>query len=307
MPVKKTDYEEWVRAGLALLDGARADGDQPEEPSPGPRKVIGTGRYLPEVKLSEICALVAKMNGLPSLSKGSFYNHFHDGLMAFYQAVIDAWKKDRDRALEDSQVTVIENPADRLRVLRSYAEKTAVRADAIRRWAAAADAGEEGADEAASALAASNDAVLAILTAALADLGLPSGRRGADGMAQTYARVIAAEFGCGRGPMTIEPGDADGFRNLMRGLTVMAARPQHGEAGDQGLDVSTVETPGGNVTVFVVTSDVDPGRLRAAAQEFATRVAAADPPGSDAAAPPARRGARRRPAASLSRPGSEGH
>lgn len=304
MPVKKTDYEEWVRAGLALLDGARADENQPQEPGPGPRKVIGTGRYLPEVGLSEICALVAKMNNLGSLSKGSFYSHFRGGLMAFYKAVIIAWQEDRDRALEGTQVTVIENPADRLRVLRSYAEQKAVRDDAIRRWAAAADAGEEGAAEASRALAASNDVVLAILTAALTDLGLPSGPPGADGMAQTYARVIAAEFGCGYGPMTIEPGDADGFANLMRGLTVMAARPQHGAAGQKDLDVSTVKTPGGNVTVFVVASkSVDPGRVRAAAQEFATRVAAAD---RDAASRPARRGARRRSASLCPPAGGEG-
>jgi len=276
MPVKKTDKQQWLRAGLALLDGAGVEGYEQQD-GQGSIEVTATGRYLPEVGLTEICALAALMNNLTTLSKGSFYNHFHDGLTEFYKAVIAAWREDRDQALERSQVTVIENPRDRLRVLRSCAEQTAVRDDAMRRWAAAAEAGEKGAAEAASALTASNEAVLPILTAALSEVGLPSGRRGRDGMAQTHAKVIAAEFGCGRGPMTIQPGDANGFANLMQGLDDMVAGERQRKTGDRRLDVSTVETAGGKMTVFVITPEsADPEEVRAAVQDLADRVAASE-------------------------------
>jgi AcrR family transcriptional regulator len=279
MPVKKTDKEQWVRAGLALLDGARVPGSFRGRGGSDVREVPGTGRYLPEVTLGEICALVAQMSDQETLSKGSFYNHFPDGLIALYEAVIDAWQDERDKALEKSHVTVLQDPAEVLRVLRSSAEQTAVRDDAMGRWADAADAGEEGATQARYALAASNEKILGILTATLVKLGLAAGGQGKDGMAETQAKLLAADFGCGRGTMTVAPGDENGFKNLMQGLDDMAfaERERQRKARDRRLDVSSIKSDGRQTKIFVVTAQsADPAEVQAAVADLADRIEASE-------------------------------
>jgi hypothetical protein len=273
MPVKKTDKEQWVRAVLALLDGVDVPSDYDD-----PRRVHGAGRYPAEVNLGDICDLVAQMSGQRTLSKGSFYNHFPGGLPSLYEAGINAWQDERDEALENSHITVLQDPEEVLRVLRSFAERTAVRDDAFGRWTEDA-IDTTAATQARDALAASNEKILGILTAALVKLGLASGGQGKDGMAETQAKLLAADFGCGRGTMTVAPGDENGFKNLMQGLADMAfaERERQRKARDRRLDVSSIKSDGRKTTIFVVTAgSADPAEVQAAVADLADRIEASE-------------------------------
>src|ERR1700733_4236783 len=103
--------------------------------------MVDAGANLGEVKLQQLF----EANGA---AKNSFYNNFEGGLPELHAEVITWWKAQRVPPILEAALSAVENPVERLRILRSILAGNAVRDEAMRRWAvtdaAAAKAVAEG-------------------------------------------------------------------------------------------------------------------------------------------------------------------
>jgi len=92
-------------------------------------KMVDAGANLGEVKLQQLL----DANGA---AKNSFYNGFPGGLAELHAEVIEWWKAQRVPPILQAALAAVENPVERLRILRSILAGNAVRDEAMRRWAA---------------------------------------------------------------------------------------------------------------------------------------------------------------------------
>jgi hypothetical protein len=91
--------------------------------------MVDAGANLGEVKLQQLL----DANGA---AKNSFYNGFPGGLAELHAEVIGWWKAQRVPPILEAALGAVENPVERLRILRSILAGNATRDEAMRRWAA---------------------------------------------------------------------------------------------------------------------------------------------------------------------------
>lgn len=107
---------------------------------------------------------VEALAGELDVTKGSFYSHFREKRQELHAAVISQWFRERVAGLPDIAVGAVQDPLDRVRMIRAAIADTAVRDGAMRRWAASDRA-------AAEAVAEADQIVTSRLGRALTDLG----------------------------------------------------------------------------------------------------------------------------------------
>ena len=177
-PRKKVTRQDWV--GTAL----RLSLDQDRLPAAVPVEVL--------------CRSL-------NVTKGSFYAHFRGGRPELDAAVISQWLRDRVAALPDIAVGAVQDPLDRVRMIRAAIADSAVRDGAMRRWAASDRT-------AAEAVAEADRIVTSRLERAVADLGFAAAEPDA------LARWLAAAL---RSQSIAE--DQDGFDAVLAVLSRSAA------------------------------------------------------------------------------------
>ncbi len=225
-PRSRVGRDDWVKALLRLLD---------------------EGRVPAEVSLTELSPLVG-----PGMTKGSFYSPMHfgrggsgsngpppgsasrpasvTGIAALHAVVIAEWKRSRVAALPDATVGMVRDPLDRLHIIWAAAGASAVRDDAMRRWAATSPAAiakpaRAAIPAAAAAVAEVDKIVTSYLEAALVDLGLTGPESAA------LARYLAAAL---RDPAIA--GNEKEFKTVLRVLARAAEFPQDGPSRELTAD-----------------------------------------------------------------------
>jgi hypothetical protein len=207
--------------------------------------MVDAGANLGEVKLQQLL----DANGA---AKNSFYNNFQGGLPELHAEVITWWKAQRVPPVLETALGAVENPVERLRILRSILAGNAVRDEAIRRWAVT--------DPAAAQAVTDGDAAIAgHALQALHQLGY----QGTE--AEDWAEVIVTVI------QSIQP---RAYETLLGKLDTAPARRQ--------LHTGAVAIAPGAVpdelVIYSIAQALPPpalSELRASAQQFAASVGAA--------------------------------
>jgi hypothetical protein len=208
--------------------------------------MVDAGANLGEVKLQQLF----EANGA---AKNSFYNNFPGSLPELHAEVITWWKAQRVPPILEAALNAVENPVERLRILRSILAGNAVRDEAMRRWAVTDAA-------AAEAVAEGDKAIAGHAIEALHQLGY----KGAE--ADDWADVIVTVI------QSIQP---RAYETILSKLDTTAARRQKPYAGAVAIAPGTVPD---ELVIYGIAQNLPPDalrQLRANAQEFATSVSRA--------------------------------
>ena len=203
-------------------------------------KMVDDGANLGEVKLQQLF----DANGA---AKNSFYNGFPGGLPELHAEVITWWKAQRVPPILDAALSAVENPVERLRILRSILAGNAVRDEAMRRWAVT-DPGV------AKAVAKGDQAIAAHAIEALHLLGYQGSE------AEDLAEIIGAVI------QSVRP----------RAYETMLGRLDPAQASRQGhnesVGIAVGEIPD-ELIIYRIAQDLPPSarsELRARVQHFAS-------------------------------------
>jgi hypothetical protein len=209
-------------------------------------KMVSDGANLGEVKLQQLF----DANGA---AKNSFYNNFTGGLPELHAEVITWWKAQRVPAILEAALNAVENPLERLRILRSVLAGNAIRDEAMRRWAVTDPA-------AAQAVTDGDKAIAAHALEALHQLGYQGTE--ADDWAEVIVTII----------QSVRP---RAYETLLGKLDTSAAG-RRAYAGTVGIAAGTAPD---ELVIYTIAASLPPAalsQLRARAQEFAASVSAAD-------------------------------
>jgi hypothetical protein len=208
-------------------------------------KMVDAGANLGEVKLQQLF----EANGA---AKNSFYNNFGGGLPELHAEVITWWKAQRVPPILEAALNAVENPVERLRILRSVLAGNAVRDEAMRRWAVTDDA-------AAEAVAEGDKAIAGHAIEALHQLGY----QGTE--ADDWAAVIVTVI------QSVQP---RAYETLLGKLDTAPARRQR-YTGAVGIAPGRVPD---ELVIYGIAQNLPPealSQLRANAQQFAASVSSA--------------------------------
>jgi hypothetical protein len=206
-------------------------------------KMVDQGANLGEVKLQQLF----DANGA---AKNSFYNNFDSGLPELHAEVITWWKAQRVPPILEAALNAVENPVERLRILRSILAGNAVRDEAMRRWAVTDDAAAEAVTE-------GDKAIAGHAIEALHQLGYQATE--ADDWAQVIVTVI----------QSIQP---RAYETLLSKLDTTSAKRQRPYA----VAIAPGAVPD-ELVIYGIAQNLPPdalSQLRANAQEFAASVSA---------------------------------
>jgi hypothetical protein len=209
-------------------------------------KMVDEGANLGEVKLQQLF----DANGA---AKNSFYNNFTGGLPELHAEVITWWKAQRVPPILEVALNAVENPVERLRILRSILAGNAVRDEAMRRWAVTDDA-------AAEAVAQGDKAIAGHATEALHQLGYQATE--ADDWAEVIVTVI----------QSIQP---RAYETLLSKLDTTAAKRHKPYVGAVAIAPGAVPD---ELVIYGIAQNLPPdalSQLRVNAQRFAASVSAA--------------------------------
>jgi hypothetical protein len=209
-------------------------------------KMVDQGANLGEVKLQQLF----EANGA---AKNSFYNNFDGGLPELHAEVITWWKAQRVPPILEAALNAVENPLERLRILRSILAGNAVRDEAMRRWAVTDNA-------AAQAVAEGDKAIAGHAIEALHQLGYQGTE--ADDWAEAIVTVI----------QSIQP---RAYETLLSKLDTTTATRQKPYAGAVAIAPGAVPD---ELVIYGIAQNLPPDalrQLRANAQQFAASVNAA--------------------------------
>jgi hypothetical protein len=214
--------------------------------------MVDEGANLGEVKLQQLF----EANGA---AKNSFYNNFQGGLSELHAEVITWWKAQRVPPILEAALNAVENPVERLRILRSVLAGNAVRDEAMRRWAVTAAAVAE-------AVAEGDKAIAGHAIEALHKLGYQGTE--ADDWAELIVTVI----------QSVQPRT---YETLLSKLDTAPARRQR-YTGAVGIVQGPVPD---ELVIYGIAQNLPPdalSQLRANAQQFAASVSTvAAPPEAD--------------------------
>jgi hypothetical protein len=203
-------------------------------------KMVDVGANLGEVKLQQLL----DANGA---AKNSFYNGFPGGLAELHAEVIGWWKAQRVPPILEAALGAVENPVERLRILRSILAGNAVRDEAMRRWAATDPDVEK-------AVASGDKAIGAHAIEALHLLGY----QGTE--AEDWAEVIVAVI------QSVRP---RAYETMLESLdTAPGNRHRH----DESVGIVAGEVPD-ELIIYRIAHDLPPdarSELRASVQNFAS-------------------------------------
>jgi hypothetical protein len=206
--------------------------------------MVDEGANLGEVKLQQLF----EANGA---AKNSFYNNFQGGLPELHAEVITWWKAQRVPPILEAALNAVENPVERLRILRSILAGNAVRDEAMRRWAVTDAAVAE-------AVAEGDKAIAGHAIEALHQLGYQGTE--ADDWAELIVTVI----------QSVQP---RAYETLLGKLdTTAARRPRY--TGAVGIASGPVPD---ELVIYGIAQNLPPdalSQLRANAQQFAASVIA---------------------------------
>jgi AcrR family transcriptional regulator len=248
--------ERWIQAGYGLL----AEGLVPAD-----------------VPLRELWERLG-------VTKGSFYAHFRasgdqpGGVAQLYAEIVARWAEDIGGESLTDMMTTVRSPLERLRLLRAWALKSAVRDGSMRRWA-------DRDPVVAAAVRDADTAVTGHVTQALRDMGFT------ESDAAVLAAVLVSAFvGAYHTAASAPRPDPARFEALL-GILIRSAATEF--AAPPG-DVATA--PGADddrAVLFRVAPQLPPAAIRQLAHQatrFARDQAAQqdDPPGDRAGAGPAR-------------------
>jgi hypothetical protein len=209
-------------------------------------KMVDQGANLGEVKLQQLF----EANGA---AKNSFYNNFDGGLPELHAEVITWWKAQRVPPVLEAALNAVQNPVERLRILRSILAGNAVRDEAMRRWAVTDNA-------AAQAVAEGDKAIAGHAIEALHQLGYQGTE--ADDWAEAIVTVI----------QSIQP---RAYETLLSKLDTTTATRQKPYAGAVAIAPGAVPD---ELVIYGIAQNLPPDalrQLRANAQQFAASVRAA--------------------------------
>jgi AcrR family transcriptional regulator len=185
-------------------------------------------------------------------SKNSFYANFPGKLPELHAEVIDWWKAQRIPAALDIAVNAVQNPLEKLRILRSVMAGNAIRDEAMRRWATTDP-------EVAAAVAEADHAIAAYALGALSNLGY----QGTE--AEDLAEVVVAIL------QTIRP---RAYETLIGRLDPASPRQP---ALNQGPVAIASGSGHGEVLLFPLPDNLDPvalSQLRARARKLVESLSA---------------------------------
>jgi hypothetical protein len=205
--------------------------------------MVDGGANLGEVKLQQLF----DANGA---AKNSFYNNFTGGLPELHAEVITWWKAQRVPPVLEVALNAVENPVERLRILRSILAGNAVRDEAMRRWAVTDDAVAE-------AVAEGDKAIAGHAIEALHQLGYQSTE------ANDWAEVIVTVI------QSIQPRACE---TLLSKLDTTTAKRQKPYASAVAIAPGAVPD---ELVIYGIAQNLPPEalrQLRANAQEFAASV-----------------------------------
>lgn len=216
-------------------------------------KMVDEGANLGEVKLQQLF----EANGA---AKNSFYNNFAGGLPELHAEVITWWKAQRVPPILEAALNAVENPVERLRILRSILAGNAVRDEAMRRWAVTDTAVAE-------AVAEGDKAIAGHAIEALHQLGY----QGTE--ADDWAELIVAVI------QSVQP---RAYETLLGKLDTAPSRRQKPYAGAVAIAPGAVPD---ELVIYSIAQNLPAealSQLRVSAQEFAASVSAATvPPEAD--------------------------
>jgi hypothetical protein len=209
-------------------------------------KMVSDGANLGEVKLQQLF----DANGA---AKNSFYNNFTGGLPELHAEVITWWKAQRVPPILEAALNAVENPLERLRILRSVLAGNAIRDEAMRRWAVTDPT-------AAKAVTDGDKAIANHALQALHQLGYQGTE--ADDWAEVIVTII----------QSVQP---RAYETLLGKLDTTAARRQPPFASSVGVTAGTAPD---ELVIYAIAQHLPPdalSQLRANAQEFAASVSIA--------------------------------
>jgi AcrR family transcriptional regulator len=209
--------------------------------------MVNEGVNLGEVKLQELLAR-------SGASKNSFYANFPGNLPELHAEVVDWWKAQRVPTALDVAVNAVQNPLEKLRILRSVLAGNAVRDEAMRRWAVTDPL-------VAAAVTEADHAIAGYALSALCSLGYQGTE--ADDLAEVIVAIL----------QTVRP---RAYETLLSRLDPAAAGQQRIDGGAVGI------APGiapGEVLLYALTQNLDPAalsQLRSSAQQLVASLSAAE-------------------------------
>jgi AcrR family transcriptional regulator len=232
--------------------------------------LIASGRDPDTMTVGELCARFG-------VARASFYNYFRaeGGMEALREAALALWLDRRLASMPGSEVSVVRDPVERLRLLHAAAQANARQDVAMRRWAVSDQ-------QAADAVAQADEKTGAYLTQALADLGF-----GPDESIAVASLLAAALSAAGRQGWLPPLARTDTWETVLAVLE-RAAAAAHGRRVAPGADDVRV-MPGDAPDEFMLYLAArslpasDRQQLNELARDLARRRVGDDEPGTAAA------------------------